>query len=196
MSLFGIGQKEEYSSRSDEEILAASIEHPSAFEILVDKYQKSFLRRALKIVHNKEESEDVVQETFLKIYKNADKFQVREGALFKDWAYKILTNTSFTHYNKQKRTKDNTVGLTHEFHEKIADPSTENNFDDFALNDYTSRILNKLPKHLSQVLRLHFIEGFPQKDIADKEGVSVGAVKARVHRAKNEFRKISISTNN
>jgi DNA-directed RNA polymerase specialized sigma24 family protein len=41
------------------------------------------------------------------------------------------------------------------------------------------------------VLELHFIEGHPQEEVARKEGVSVGAIKTRVHRAKKELKKIA-----
>jgi len=50
-------------------------------------------------------------------------------------------------------------------------------------------VFSKMPKHLAKVLHLHFIEGSPHKEIAEKEGVSVSAIKTRVHRAKKEFKK-------
>jgi len=50
-----------------------------------------------------------------------------------------------------------------------------------------------MPEHLGRVLKLHFIEGRPQEEIAKMEGVSVGAIKTRVHRAKKEFKKINVT---
>ena len=57
------------------------------------------------------------------------------------------------------------------------------------MSDYVVSILSEIPEHLSRILSKHFIEGKPQKDIAKEEGISVGAVKTRVHRAKEAFRK-------
>ena len=84
----------------DEEILAASLEKPAIFKILVDKYQEAFIRKALGILRQQEEAEDVVQETFVKIYLHGKKFKKMDGIEFKSWAYKILVNTAISRYRK------------------------------------------------------------------------------------------------
>ena len=48
-----------------------------------------------------------------------------------------------------------------------------------------------MPKFFSDVLRMHFIEGWKHSEIAEKEGVSVSAIKIRTHRAKKEFKKLA-----
>src|SRR5437867_814349 len=68
---------------SDEEILARSVRNPSIFAALVDRYEAAFLRKARHIIGNREEVIDIVQDTFTKIYLNANKFKVQEGASFK-----------------------------------------------------------------------------------------------------------------
>ena len=93
----------EAQERPDEEVLAASVTHPSLFAILVRKYEEPFMRKALSIVRVREEAEDVVQEAFARIYLNAAKFKKQEGASFSSWGYRILINTALTHYQKQKR---------------------------------------------------------------------------------------------
>ena len=87
----------------DEEILRSSLDQPAMFEILVEKYQEPLLRAALRVVRGREEAEDIVQEAFVKMYKNADKFQKLDGIEFKSWAYKVAINTAITHYRKLKR---------------------------------------------------------------------------------------------
>src|SRR3989338_1992934 len=94
---------EKGESRSDEEILALSVSKPDLFSIFVNRYQEAFLRKAGQIIRNNPEIvSDIVQDTFVKIYLNADKFQIQEGASFKSWGYKILINTCFTKYKKLK----------------------------------------------------------------------------------------------
>ena len=107
--------------KSDEEILALSIEQPHLFAVLIDRYQSAFLRKAGTVIRGKEDAEDIVQETFTKIYLYAGKFQVQEGASFKSWGYKILMNTSFTHYKKKKRRIGATADLDPEFYEILPD---------------------------------------------------------------------------
>src|SRR3989344_7314749 len=87
----------------DEDILRASQNEPAIFEILVERYQEPLLRAALRVVRRREEAEDIVQEAFVKMYKNADKFEKLDGIEFKSWAYKIAINTAITHYRKLKR---------------------------------------------------------------------------------------------
>lgn len=181
------------SSKSDEDILALSVKHPAFFEVLLERYQEAFLRKALSVVKVKEEAEDIVQETFVKIYRNAGKFKIQEGASFKSWGYKILMNTSFTRYQKMKKKGDVFAELPPQFYEAIPDAGGDS-VEIKTLRDDISSVFLKMPKHLAKVLHLHFIEGRPHKEIAEKEGVTVSAIKTRVHRAKKEFKKITAET--
>lgn len=173
---------------SDEEVLTLSVREPKHFRVLLERYQDAFLRKAISILKSKEDAEEVVQETFSKIYLYADRFSVQEGASFSSWGYRILINTSFTRYQKLKRDWGALQKLDPEIYEALADTKTQQ-FEKFEMSDYVVSILSKMPEQLSRILSKHFIEGKPQKDIAKEEGISVGAVKTRVHRAKEAFRK-------
>lgn len=181
--------------KSDEEILALSIKQPYLFGILLDRYQDAFIRKAESVLRSKEDAEDVVQEAFTKIYRYADRFQVQDGASFKSWGYKILLNTAFTRYQKMKKHRDAVFNPDPEWYEVMADTKTQQ-FEKEEMKDYVISVLSRMPEHLSKVLRLHFIEGRPQDEIAEIEGVSVGAIKTRVHRAKKEFKKINATIGN
>ena len=63
------------------------------------------------------------------------------------------------------------------------------------MTDFVASTLSRMPKHLSRVLKLHFLDGMPQKEIAALEGVSISAVKTRIHRAKREYKKVSSNIN-
>jgi RNA polymerase sigma factor (sigma-70 family) len=107
--------------RSDEEVLSASLSSPSQFSILVEKYEDAFMRKALRILHTKEESEDAVQEAFTKIYMYAPRFKTVEGASFSSWGYKILINTCLTKYQKKKKETGVRADLDPEFYEMLPD---------------------------------------------------------------------------
>ncbi|MBL7045769.1 MAG: RNA polymerase sigma factor [Parcubacteria group bacterium] len=175
--------------KSDEEILAESVKDPRHFRVLIERYQEAFVRKAEGVLHSHEDAEDVAQETFSKIYLNAARFQVMEGASFKSWGYKILMNTSFTKYQKLKRDRGAIAPIDPEFYEALPD-TLSRQFEKEEVSDYLVSILSKMPEHLRRVLELHFIDGRPQQEVAEIEGVSVGAVKTRVHRAKEAFKKI------
>src|SRR3990167_5895431 len=100
MSLIG---EEDLNKIPDDEILRKSIDNPSFFGILVDRYQPAFVGKARNIVRSQEEAEDIAQEAFTKIYLNAGKFEKLPGIEFKSWAWRILVNTALTHYRKIKK---------------------------------------------------------------------------------------------
>ena len=177
------------SERSDEEVLVASVAHPSLFALLVRKYEEPFLRRAEYIVKNRQEAEDIVQETFTKIYLNAAKFKKQEGATFSSWGWRILTNTSLTHYAKAKRQGEKRADLEPEIMELIPDRDLRQ-FEKMEFTDEVASVLTRMPEPLARALNAFFLEGKTQEEIAEVEGVSVGAIKTRVHRAKQEYKKI------
>jgi RNA polymerase sigma-70 factor, ECF subfamily len=181
---------------ADEALLAASVGAPSLFALLVRRWEEPFLRKALSIIHDREESEDIVQEAFLKIYRNAGNFKKVEGASFSSWGYRILINTALTHYARAKRRGAVTIELDEEIWKLIPDRQLRQ-FEKKELLDEITSVLSRLPAPFARVLASFFIEGKSQEEIATQEGLSIGAIKTRVHRAKREFKRVyeAISTN-
>ncbi|HEX5774851.1 MAG TPA: RNA polymerase sigma factor [Candidatus Paceibacterota bacterium] len=177
---------EELQSASDEEILRLSQQEPEAFGILVDRYEAAFLRKARSILFVKEDAEEVVQDAFTRIYIYADRYQPQEGAAFSSWAYAILTRLAFTRYQKLRKHRARTQELEPEAYERIRDESAF--LEDLSIRSEVLVALAKLPEAASRVLRLQFIEGKSQEEIAALEGSTVSAVKTRVHRAKKLFK--------
>ncbi|MBP9760457.1 MAG: RNA polymerase sigma factor [Candidatus Pacebacteria bacterium] len=174
----------------DEQVLTASMHNPDFFVHIVRRYEASFMRKARKVLYREEDVEDVVQEAFTKIYLHAGRFERVEGACFKSWAYTILMNTALTKYRKVMRDHGRTAELAPEHYENLPDDVHEESYK-MELTDYVVSIFAKMPEHLSRVLTLHFIQDLPQQLIAEREQVSVGAIKTRVHRAKAEFRELA-----
>lgn len=185
--------KENYLTMRDEELLRLSIENPTVFGVLVDRYQAPFLRKAHRVLRNREDAEDAVQEAFTKIYVNAARFQSQEGANFGSWGYKILLNTCFTLHQKRKKTSGKRVYMEDEIFYNLSDKNEEGK--ELELGNMVATLLSHLPKNLHRVLHLHFIMGYKQQEIADMEGESLGAVKTRVFRAKQELKKLYAAQN-
>lgn len=179
----------------DGELLKLSLKHPSLFAFLVRRYQEPFIRKAMSIVHEKEEAEDIVQEAFTKIYLNAKKFKTVDGATFSSWGYRILVNTALTHYMKRKRRGERTVELDEEIWALIPDKNLRQ-FEKKELQDLVASVLTRMSPMFAKALSHFFLEGKSQEEMAREEGVSVGAIKTRVHRAKHEFTKIYKSITN
>lgn len=184
--MFGYSTTENAQHLSDEEILARSKAEPWLFALLLERYEAAFLRKAKSIIWNELDAEEVVQDAFTKIYMNAGRFEVREGARFSSWAYTILINTALTRYQKNVREGKRTMVLDPEIMEAFGEMKNHGAFE--LDRDMIERVLLKMPGHFAKVLRLHYLEHWSHKDIADTTGESVGAVKSRIHRAKAEFR--------
>lgn len=174
---------------SDEEVLRRSVGEPWLFAILLDRYETPFLRKAQSIVRNKSDAEEVVQDTFTKIYIKSDTFVPQPGAKFSSWAYRILMNTAFTRYQKLIKEGQRFKPLDPEFEQLIGQKTGHSGFEE--KRDAVERILSRLPGHLAQVLRLHYLERWSHSDIAKHTKDKVGAIKVRIHRAKIAFRRES-----
>lgn len=185
--MFGLLADDDARGLSDEDVLERSQTHPWLFAVLLDRYQDAFLRKAKSILRNELDAEEVVQDAFTKIYLNADKFAPQEGAKFSSWAYRILMNTAFTRYQKLIKEGQRFSQLDPEFEQFVGERTNHSGFE--GKRDAIDRVLERLPGHFSQVLRLHYLERWSHQDIADETGETVGAVKARIHRAKGAFRK-------
>ncbi len=172
---------------SDHELLLRSQAQPWLFGVLLDRYQSAFLRKARSIIYDERDAEEVVQDTFTKIYVSAHTFTPQEGASFSSWAYRILMNTAFTRYQKLMRDGARITLTDPEFMEFIAVEEKLRVVDE--RRDAIERVLSRLPGHFAQVLRLHYLEHYSHEDIGALTSENVGTIKARVHRAKAAFRK-------
>ncbi len=185
--MFGLTIDDGIKKLSDEVILARVQGEPWLFTEILERYQNAFLRKTKSIIFNELDAEEVVQDAFTKIYINAHRFEIREGAKFSSWAYTILVNTALTRYQKCVKEGKRTLLLDPEYMELMGEMKEHSAFNQD--KDAIERILVKLPGHFAHVLRLHYLEHWSHKDIANESGETVGAIKARIHRAKAEFRK-------
>ena len=188
-------KSEKLKVKSDEELLHLSLSNPSVFSLLVERYQGAFLKKGKQILKSPEEAEDAVQEAFVKIYINAESFQKKEGASFKSWGYRIFLNQCFTVYKKLKIEKDFLLLFSQETAELIPDKNISLEHEKKLSADYLLSVVSKLPDILRQVLSLHFIQDKPIKEVAGLLGISEGAVRTRIFRAKKELREKKLEYN-
>lgn len=173
----------------DEEILRASLNEPALFEILMEKYQEPLMRAAWRVVRGREEAEDIVQEAFVKIYKNAHKFEKLEGIEFKSWAYKVTINTAITHYRKLKRGEflSEDPSIYQEAGQELADTRIFLKTD---AKQVVATAMMDMPEHLRTVLEHYYLEDKSYRTIAKEEGISISTLKMRLFRAKRLFKKL------
>jgi RNA polymerase sigma-70 factor (ECF subfamily) len=177
----------ELSTLTDAEVLARSQKEPDLFALLVRRYEAALLRRARTILSSPEDAEEVVQDAFTKMYLYADKYHAQEGASFSSWAYTILNRVAYTKYRAKSIERGRRAELLPEHYESLPDARAEF-LEDLSIRNEVIAALALLPETAAKILRLQFIEGKTQEEIARAEDLSIPAVKTRIHRAKKLFK--------
>src|SRR6202521_439540 len=164
----------------------------SAFEQLVKRYDRKLLRIAHNVTHNTEDSQDAVQETFLKAFQHLDQF--REDSKFSTWLIRITVNQSLMKLRK-RATRD--VSLDEDFQAdgdmlpmEAADwaPNPEQLYWASELRDILVNTLSQLRPIFRAVFVLRDIEGLSTDQTAEVLNLSHTAVKARLWRARLQLR--------
>lgn len=176
---------------SDEKLIAQSLTQPELFAEIVSRYQASFLKKATRLLGSRDLAEDVVQDTFVKIYIQAKRFDPRGEHSFRAWAHTIFIHTCLSAVRKLKRERLGTVHFDYDLAESLG--AEDRAFGLQTLKDEVVSVLSRLPEALARVLSLRFLDGLSYEEIAATEGVSEGAVRTRVARARREFEKVKYS---
>lgn len=155
----------------------------SAFDELYEFYKNDLLRMAYVITHSLSDSEDIVQETFVKCFLNIS--QLRDDSQFKSWLYQILHRTAWQFMKKKDRETPSEDFPTTEAHI----PSSLNNvIKDENRSEIWNAIQNLSPKHRS-VIVLFYYSRFSTKEIAKTLGCLEGTVKSRLNTARKQLKK-------
>jgi RNA polymerase sigma-70 factor (ECF subfamily) len=167
----------------------------SAFEQIVRRYDRKLLRIAEHVTHNREDSQDVVQESFLKAFQHLGDF--REQSQFSTWLFRITVNQALMKLRTRRTTKD--VSLDEDFQasedilpREVADwaPNPEELYGASELRDILIKTLEKLRPILRTVFVLRDIEELPVDQTAEVLDLSRAAVKARLRRARLQLREL------
>ena len=150
-----------------------------AFRKLVDHYKDYSLSIIRSILKNPIKSEDVLQDAFMKVYKNLDKF--RFDASFSTWLYRIMVNTS---YNELKKNKKYTE-LNSEKIDKI--PVEQNELKLKDQQKFINRALDVLKPDEALVLRLHYLNEMKIREIEEITGFKSSKIKVDLHRGRTNF---------
>jgi RNA polymerase sigma-70 factor (ECF subfamily) len=161
------------------------------FADLVQRYERSLYSFGMKMCAEPRDAEDVVQDTFLNVYRYLDKF--RYETKFKNWLYRIATSTCIKKRRKSKFAPERELSLD-EFlpqDEAMVDqqiPAWATMPLDQVLNEELSRTLKQaiveVPEKYRVVLVLRDIEGFSTEESAQILNITVANLKVRLHRAR------------
>jgi RNA polymerase sigma-70 factor (ECF subfamily) len=151
------------------------------FNMLVHKYQQKVYWLIRRMVIDHDETDDLVQEVFIKVWGNLDKF--RADAKLYTWLYRIATNEALTHLQKKKRRFFLPIhDVNAELENKIS-ANLDVGMDGDQIEAKLQKALLKLPEKQRVVFQLRFYEEMPYEEMSEVTGTSVGALKASYHHA-------------
>jgi len=157
-----------------------------AFDQIVRRYKDPLLNFVYRFVGDSIEAEDIVQDTFYRVYKN--KHYYKEVAKFSTWIYTIASNLSKTELRRRRRRKffsinsDSTTEKEYELPDISKNPETKTN--SIITEKIIQKAISKLPPKFRQVIILRDVQEFSYEEIASILKVPLGTVKSRVNRAR------------
>ena len=168
---------------SESDLIKGCIEgDPQMQGLLYQRFSSMMYGVCLRYSDNTEDANDVLQEGFIKVYKNLAKFR-SEGS-FEGWVRRIFINTSIEHYRKKVKFYN-----VSEVQENTVEDTDLSALDSLATKDIMN-IINELSPGYKQVFNMHVIEGYSHKEIADLMGITEGTSKSQLARAKGVLKKI------
>ncbi len=180
--------------KSDIELVRLSILNQDDYVFIINKYENK-IERYLKRLGDlrNEDIEDLLQDIFLKVYKNLNNFNPE--LKFSSWIYRIAHNEAINKFKRNRNVNLNFDDIDY-FINKISDcvdcnkENISNNIDNSFLKDKIQTTLSKMNIKYREVLMLKFIEDKDYNEISDIIKKPIGTVGTLINRAKKQFKEL------
>jgi len=181
------------SGPPDEELVERSRRGDAgAYDELIRRYQGKIYSCVYNMTSNKEDTEDLVQEVFIKAYHSLPRFQGKSS--FYTWIYRIAINRTINYVKKRKNKQalslnDADLGIERDntYIELSSKKSPVLDLSVSELKEKLNRALQKLSEKHRTVVVMHDIEGVPHEEIAQIQGCSPGTVRSRLFYARQQL---------
>lgn len=167
---------------TDDQILSLCHEKTKieqGFKLLMLAYQERLYWHIRRMVFEHEDANDVIQNTFIKVYKSIHKFEGKSKLY--TWLYRIATNEAITFLNKKK--KKSTASLDNEEYNLGNQLKADEYFDGDEIQRKLYEALDQLPEKQKAVFNLRYFEEMSYAEMSEILGTSVGGLKASYHHA-------------
>ena len=180
---------ENFSEKTDEELVAMALKNPDSYGFLVQRYEEKLLRYIMRISRStKEDCEEILQDVFLSAYKNLNDFD--QDLKFSSWIYRITHNKVISHFRKvTARPKTTTYeGDSNLLNILASDEDLARELERKYTVAEVKGVLEKLDERYREVLVLKFLEEKDYKEISDILEKPMGTVATLISRAKKQFK--------
>lgn len=148
--------------------------------LFVKRWQVKLVWFSFQVIHDKEEAQDIVQESWQGIIKGLQ--NLKEVRNYKSWMYRVIRNKSIDRIRKLQRERSAMEGLKLEGIQNEGSSNTEEN------TDIVLKVLQTLTNDLKEVLQLFYLERQSVEDIVVILGIPSGTVKSRLFRAREQMK--------
>lgn len=159
-----------------------------AFEQLVRNYQPDAFSLAMKFLCDETEASDVVQESFLRVWKNIDRYDPNQK--FTTWLYKIVSNLCVDRFRSLKRSRS--LFLSRDRDPMMEDLPDERDWETLRSQEQLAEIVRTLSNRLSRTQKLVFtlrdLQDLTVEEVVEITGLSIGSVKTNLHYARKSIR--------
>ncbi len=177
---------------TDEEIVTMALRERAFFGHIVERYQAKLTRYIARLgVRNSDDQDDVLQDIFIKVYKNLNGFDT--SLTFSSWIYRIAHNEAISWYRKHNvRPEGHLVGDSEAVLELIQshEDGSEEIFDKNINTEELLRALDELDPKYRDVLILRFFENKEYEEISDILKIPIGTVGTLVARGKKKLKEL------
>lgn len=151
-----------------------------AFATLMTLYQKRVEAVGMRFFHNVSETEDFVQDVFIKVFKNLNTF--KGESRFSTWITRIAIREAINHKKSRKTQEYDSLEENSEIF-SLYDTPEKAHFKSL-VKKAVDEAVNELPQNYAQCLELYFFAGMKYEDISETTGIPVNTVKSHIYRAK------------
>jgi RNA polymerase sigma-70 factor (ECF subfamily) len=173
----------DYIIADDQRLVELSLQGDDrAFEYLFNRYSEAIKRLLLNRSVTVEDTEDILQETFIKVYVNLQRYST--DYTFGQWIYTIARNT---HIDFERRRQDD-LSIDEKFTAHAAStPSPEDNLINSQQRSQIENYILCLPERYRTLFTMRFLEDYSYEEIAEKLNLPMGTVKTQIHRARERM---------
>ncbi len=181
----------DFSQKTDEELVVLTLQDQDVFYYLIKRYEQKLLNYILRLSStSRENAEDILQEVFIKIYKNLNGFD--RDLKFSSWAYRITHNETMSHFRK-KQTKLKITSIDDEENNNLinllkSSLDIQKEFSTKEIAKKVREIIDLLTSKYREILVLRYLEEKDYQEISDILKIPMGTVATLVSRAKKRFK--------
>ena len=176
-----------YEKLADEEVIKKFQQGDLvAFDVVVARYKEQLINYVYTFVGDKSDAEDIVQDTFVKIYRFKQSY--KNIAKFSTWIYTVAGNLAKSELRKRKRQQLYPISSLNNGDNEFEAVETRINSDEMTDSSVKKDLIKKaimtLPEHYQDVIRMREIENLSYEEIASLTKLPIGTVRSRINRAR------------